>query len=140
MPMELSQNTSECHLFKENAFGWSMEIPWCCERETFLLKMFPDDVVQNRQVLLENFMHPLRNYLPWGQSEKVCCLFPSEEIKHISHPATAATLPRGKYVPRVQSLKGPCSGEAYKKVAVAWGAGLGLAMVARASTHHLAEP
>lgn len=39
--MELSQNTSECHLLKENTFGWSMEIPQCCERETFIIENVP---------------------------------------------------------------------------------------------------
>lgn len=114
--MELSQSTSECHLLKENAFGWSMEISWHCERETLLLIMFPDDVVQNRQVLLENFIQSWRNWLPWvWESECVCCCFPSEELKHISHPDTAARGPREKQVPCVQNLKGPCSGELYKK-------------------------
>lgn len=58
--------------------------------------VFPDGIVQDRQVLLEDFIHPLQNELLQCQCGDILCLFPSEEFKHISHPDVAARGAREK--------------------------------------------
>lgn len=127
--MESSQSTSECHLLKGNAFGWSMEIPWHCERETLLLIMFPDDVVQNRQVLLDNFI-VMEKLAPLGLRVWVCLLLFSFRgaQAHLSSRYSSQR-PKGETSSLCPEFERPVFRRTVQKK-------IFVEMVARASTHH----
>lgn len=58
--------------------------------------VFPDGIVQDRRVLLEDFVHPLLKEFLQCQCGGILCLFPSEEFKHISLADAAARGAREK--------------------------------------------